>query len=135
MRENSHPAKPLQIGWVLLISFVVFCVGYPVAEAFRWSDRLAGFQNGAFHAAAILAFVWFIFVAPWSFIVLRLYRGRRAVRHRTGWILAPAILMFIMSVGGLIIDPPSAENDFVVSRALSCPQTSRICVFISAAEG
>lgn len=103
--------KPMHFGLLLLISFVIFNLGYIVEQTFRWSNHLHGFVNGVFHVM-VFGIVWCLYLLPWSLIVFAIYRWRDWKRFRTHWALAPAILALVVSIGSLIMKPPTPENRF-----------------------
>ena len=104
----AHP-KPMPFGRLLLISFAVFNLGYIVDQTISWSDHLQGLANGIFHVM-FSGIAWCIFVLPWSLIIFAFYRWRRWERFRTHWVLAPALLAVMVSIGFLIAHPPTASN-------------------------
>ena len=109
--ELLHDQKSPHFGLLLLISFALFNLGYIVDQTIRWSDHVQGFLNGVIH---ILFFggAWCFYLLPWSLIIFGLYRWRRWKRFRTQWILAPAVLMFLATIGGLLFQPPTPTRRF-----------------------
>ena len=101
----------MHFGLVLLISFAVFNLGYVVDQTVRWSNHLDGLMNGVFHVM-LFGLAWCIYLLPWSLIVFGLYRWRKWKRFRMHWVLAPAFLALVVSIGSLIIHPPSPTNRF-----------------------
>ncbi|MEM8954575.1 MAG: hypothetical protein AAGD22_10530, partial [Verrucomicrobiota bacterium] len=69
----QHAPKRLSFGLLLLISFVLFNIGFIIDQTIRWSDPIYGFLNGVFHVF-IFGFVWIVYVLPWSLLILGLYR-------------------------------------------------------------
>jgi hypothetical protein len=112
--------KPIHFGLLLLISFVIFNLGYVVDQTVRWSDHLQGLMNGVFHVM-FFGIAWGIYLLPWSLIVFALYRWRKWKRFRTHWVLAPAALALIASAGSLIIHPPTPSNRFKGSAKTELP--------------
>ncbi|MEM8956019.1 MAG: hypothetical protein AAGD22_17825, partial [Verrucomicrobiota bacterium] len=87
----------------------------------RWSDPIYGFLNGVFHVF-IFGFVWIVYVLPWSLLILGLYRWRKWRRFRTQWVLAPAVLVFLMFLWSLAFYPPSAPQRFKSFAKTELPQ-------------
>ena len=109
--DPAHDKKPLYFGLLLLISFVLFNLGYIIYQIVRWSDHAQGFLNGLIH---ILVFgtAWCLYLLPWSLIVFGLYRWFSWKRFRAQWVLAPAVLVFLATTGGLLFQPPSPTRRF-----------------------
>jgi len=110
--EESQKPKRLHFALLLIISFLVFPLGYAVDQAFRWTNHLDGFLNGLIQGA-VLSVVWCsIYILPWSFIIFGLYHWRGWQRFRTQWILAPSFVILIALIGSLIFDPISPAKRF-----------------------
>jgi len=112
---NEEPAqgntKRLHFGLLLLISFVLFNFGYIVDQTVRWSDHAHGFLNGVFHIF-FFGIAWCFYLLPWSAVMFALYRWRKWQRFRTQWVLAPAALVLIATIGGLLFQPPTPSKRF-----------------------
>ncbi len=95
---NKVTAKPPGFGTLLAISFGLFNVGFIIEQAVRWTDSLLGFLSGIKFVYAS-ALVWAVFVLPWSLMIAALYRWQKWQRSRASWILAPAVVMLLYSLG------------------------------------
>lgn len=125
MSETAqHHPKHLQLGSLLLISFATFNLGIVVDQTVRWSDHFSGFVNGLFHVL-VFGIAWCVFLLPWSLVIFALYRWRRWRRFRPHWVLAPAVLTLLVSVGSLIIYPPTAANRFKGFAKTELPKNTR----------
>ena len=109
LTENN--TKRLNFGLLLLISFVLFNLGYVIDQSIRWSDHAKGFQNGLNHIL-LTGIVWCMVFLPWSLLIVALYRWRQWQRFRTPWVLAPAVLMFLVAIGGLVFQPQTPSERF-----------------------
>jgi 4-amino-4-deoxy-L-arabinose transferase-like glycosyltransferase len=110
--EDTPRPKRLHFALLLLLSFLIFLVGFAFEQALRWSNHLDGLLSGLVQSG-ILGVAWcLIYVLPWSLIIFGLYRWRRWWRFRTQWILAPSILIAILSIGSLLTNPQSPSNRF-----------------------
>lgn len=109
--SDLPPPKRTHFGFLLLISFVTFNLGYIVDQTVRWSDHFRGLMNGVFHMM-IFGIAWCCYLLPWSLVVYALYQWRKWRRFRAHWVLGPAILMLIVSIGSLIINPTTPRNRF-----------------------
>lgn len=108
--DQSH-SKQMHFSSLLLISFVVFNLGYIFDQTIRWSDHFRGFVNGVFHVLPF-GLGWCIYLVPWSLLIYGLYRWGKWRRYRSRWVLAPAVLVLIVSIAALIVYPPTAKNRF-----------------------
>lgn len=113
MSEEHAQDKPkrLNFGLLLLISFALFNLGYIVDQTVRWSDHVHGFMNGVVHIL-FFGIAWCFYLLPWSLVVFALYRWRKWERFRTQWILAPALLVLLATIGGLLFQPPTPSRRF-----------------------
>ena len=109
--EEVNSAKPMHFGLAAFLSLPIAGVGFVISQTVRWTDHMAGFVNGLFHLL-FMSFVWPIYMVPWCLAVWFSYRKRESKRHRTLWILGPAILLSLVGVLGVVIDPPSPEKRF-----------------------
>jgi hypothetical protein len=103
--------KRLHFGLLLLISFALFNLGYIVDQTIRWSNHSHGFMNGVFHII-FFGIAWCFYLLPWSIVILALYRRRKWKRFRTQWVLAPAVLVLLATIGGLLFQPPTPSRRF-----------------------
>lgn len=109
---DTHNAdKPMDFGAVLVLSFIIFNTGFVIAQTLRWTNPLAGLANGLFHSI-VWSVVWLMLMLPWSLGVYFFYSKKLDIRHRAQCILAPAWLMLILSLGSLILQPPTAQKRF-----------------------
>lgn len=112
MSENAQlPPKQLHFGLLLLISFTLFNLGYIVNQTLRWSEHFHGITNGIFHVF-MLGVAWCFYILPWSLIVFAVYRWRKWKQFRAHWILTPAVLALLVTIGSLIVHPPTPSNRF-----------------------
>jgi hypothetical protein len=109
--QDTTQPKQLHFALVLLISFALFNLGYIVDQTIRWSNHVEGYMNGVIHII-FLGFAWCIYLIPWSVIVFALYRCNKWRRFRTLWLLAPAVLAFLLLLIFLAVDPPTAKRTF-----------------------
>jgi hypothetical protein len=116
--------KRLPFGLVLLISFALFNLGYVVDQTVRWSDHAQGFFNGVVHIL-VLGIAWCICLVPWSLVVFVLYRWRGWIRFRTQWVLAPAGLALLATLGGLLFQPPTPSSRFKSFANTELPPNAR----------
>lgn len=125
-RNESSPdtLKQLRGGLLLLLSFAVFNLGYIVDQTIRWSHPLHGLINGVFHILAH-GMIWCLFFLPWSLGVIALYRWRKWKRFRTHWVLAPAVLVLLTSIGDLILHPQTASKRFKNSAKTELPSNAQ----------
>lgn len=124
---NEDPAqdqKRLHFGLLLLISFALFNLGNIVDQTVRWSDNAKGFFNGVFHIL-FFGIAWCFYLLPWSLAVFALYRWRGWKRLRTQWVLAPAVLVFLAMIGGLLFQPPSPSRRFKSFAKTELPPNAR----------
>lgn len=111
---NEQPAQDKMrqhFGMLLIISFALFNLGHIVAQTLRWTDHFQGFLNGVFHIM-VFGIVWCFSLLPWSLIVFGLYRWRSWKRFRTQWVLAPAVLVLLATIGGLLFQPQTPARRF-----------------------
>lgn len=112
MTENeSNQPKRMKFGMLMLISFLLFNLGYVVVQTIRWSNHLHGFMNGVYHFV-YNGMTWVIFLLPWSLLVFALYRWRKWKRFRSQWVLAPAVAGMLIWMSTLITNPPTPQNRF-----------------------
>ena len=109
--QPAQNQKRLHFGLLLLISFALFNLGYVVDQTFRWSTHAQGFINGVFHIL-FFGIAWCLYLLPWSLIVFGLYRWRGWKRFRSQWVLAPAVLVLLATIGGLLFQPPTPSKRF-----------------------
>jgi hypothetical protein len=109
--QPAHDKKRLHFGLLLLISFALFNLGYIVDQTVRWSDHAQGFLNGVIHIL-FFGIAWCFYLLPWSLIVFGLYRWRGWKRFRTQWVLAPAVLVLLATIGGLLVQLPTPARRF-----------------------
>ena len=107
----SSPRKEPRFGFLLLVSFVIFSLGWIVDQTIRWTDHWQGFLCGLFHVV-ILGFGWCFTILPWSFLIYGLYEWRGWQRFRTHWILLPSVLILSILLGSLAFEPPTASHRF-----------------------
>jgi len=108
---HGQDSKQPHFGMLLVISFVIFNLGFIVDQTFSWSDHPRGFMNGLLHVM-VYGIVWFICLLPWSLIVFALYRWRKWRKFRAQWVLAPAVLVLLVALGTLIVHPPAPRSRF-----------------------
>lgn len=116
--------KCLHFGLLLLISFALFNLGYIVDQAVRWSDHVQGFFNGVVHIL-FFGIAWCFSLLPWSLIVFALYRWCGWKRHRAQWVLAPAVLVLLAMIGGLLFQPPTPSRRFKSFAKAELPRNAR----------
>lgn len=73
----------------------------------------------------VFGIAWGIFLLPWSLLVFVLYRWRKWKRFRTCWVLAPAVLVLIASVAGLIVRPSMPQSRFKNFAKTDLPTDAR----------
>ena len=122
--QPAQEKKRLHFGLLLLISFALFNLGYIVDQTFRWSDHVQGFVNGIIHIL-FFGIAWCFYLLPWSLIVFGLYRWRGWERFRAQWVLAPAVLVLLATIGGLIFQPPSPARRFKNFAKIELPLNTR----------
>jgi hypothetical protein len=110
-QEPTQDTKRLHFGLLLLISFALFNLGYIVDQTVRWSDHAQGFFNGVVHIL-FFGIAWCFYLLRWSLVVFALYRWRGWKHHRTQWVLAPAVLVLLVMIGGLLFQPPTPSRRF-----------------------
>lgn len=113
--------KRLHFGLLLILSFAVFNLGFVVDSVFRWSNPLDGLANGIFHVM-VYGIVWGIYLLPWSLFIYGLYRWRKWRRFRTAWVLAPSVLIFVLSIVSLVMNPPDPERRFLSFAKTKLPE-------------
>jgi len=109
--DTQGNPKRLHFGLLLLISLVLISFGYIVDQTVRWSDPVQGLVNGLFHIP-IFGIAWCVQLFPWSLVIFALYRWRKWKRFRTQWVLAPAMLVLIATIGNLLFHPPTPSVRF-----------------------
>jgi len=124
----QQPTKQLNFCLLLLISFALFNIAYIVDQTFRWSDHLQGFMNGVVHIM-LFGIVWSFYILPWTLLVFALYHWRKWKRFRTHWVLAPAVLALVVSIGSLIFDPPTPPNRFKKFAKANFPKNTENLYF------
>ncbi len=112
--------KPMHLGIVLLISFLLFTSGFIVTETIRWTDHFRGFVNGIHHLL-FFGIGWLMYGLPWYLLGCFLYRKRDWSRYRARWVLVPSALMFAVFPASLVIDPPTAAHRFKQSTQTELP--------------
>lgn len=122
--ETTKDIKRLHFGLQLLISFALFNLGYIVDQTVRWSNHAQGFFNGVVHML-FFGIAWCFYLLPWSLVVYALYRWRGWKRLRTQWVLAPAVLVFLAMIGGLIFQPPTPSRRFKSFAKTELPPNAR----------
>lgn len=122
--EPTHEMKRPHFGLLLLISFVLFNLGYIVDQTIRWSNHAQGFLNGVIHSL-FFGIAWCFYLLPWSLVVFALYRWRGWKRFRTQWVLAPAVLVLLATIGGLIFEPPTPSRRFKSFARTELPLNAR----------
>lgn len=120
IKAALETAKPMHFGLAVFLSLPIAGLGFVISQTVRWSDHLAGFVNGLFHLV-FMSLVWPIYMIPWCLAVWFSYRKRESKRHRTLWILGPAMILSFVVVVGLVIDPPSPEKRFVAFTKTRLP--------------
>jgi len=110
-KEPVQEKKPLNFGIVLLISFILFNLGFLVDFAAGWSNFFLGLTSGLFYLI-FFSFAWGLVILPWSVVILALHDRFKWQRFRTQWALAPAVLMLIYTIGGLIVEPQTPSQRF-----------------------
>ena len=123
-KEETGRVKPLHFVLALIVSFLLFNLGFIVDQTFRWSNPVEGFINGVLHMA-FMGLAWCFFLLPWSLIIFALYRWRKWQRHRTAWLLAPAIAAFVLPIIGLVIERPTPRRTFAQMIVSPVPESVR----------
>ena len=128
MPEKVYEAsKPMHFAAALMLSFVIFNAGYVISQTLSWSNHLAGLANGIFHSL-FLAFGWAMLFIPWGIAVFVSFRRRQDKRWRTQWILAPAWIVFIFFIVGLVFDYPTPKKRFERLAKVDFPsQVNGLC--------
>ncbi|RYD68087.1 MAG: hypothetical protein EOP83_01490 [Verrucomicrobiaceae bacterium] len=112
MSEDAQQnPRRMHFGLLLLISFALFNLGYIVDQTVRWSNHVQGLVNGAIHIF-VFGIAWCFYLLPWSLAIFALYRWRKWKRFRTQWVLGPAVLALITSIGGLLFQPATPSRRF-----------------------
>jgi len=110
--ERGYEAsKPMHFAAALMLSFVIFNAGYVISQTLSWSNHLAGLVNGLFHSL-FFVFGWAMLFIPWGIAVFVSFRKRQDKRRRTQWILAPAWVVFILFLAGMVFDYPTPKKRF-----------------------
>ena len=109
--DTQDNPKRLHFGLLLLISFALFNLGYIIDQTVRWSDHSQGLVNGVFHIL-FFGIAWCVYLLPWSLVIRALYRWRKWRRFRTQWVLAPAVLVLLATIGSLLFQPPTPSKRF-----------------------
>lgn len=96
----------MHAGLAILISLVLCNIGPIITETIRWTDHAQGLSMALFLLPlSTLGFCFYLF--PWSLAIVVLYRWRRWNRFRTGWLLAPAVLVLGGFLVSLLVFPPT----------------------------
>jgi hypothetical protein len=113
LEEATEPEekKPMHFVLAFLLTLPLAGAGYVVDQAVRWTDHLQGLVNGLFHML-FLSMAWPIYMLPWCLAVYFSYRKRKSKKNRTLWIMGPAMLMSLFTLGMLVFQPPSAARRF-----------------------
>ena len=122
--NDQKQTKQLHISLALLMSFLVFNLGFVVDQSLRWSNHLQGFMNGIFHIM-VYGIVWFVYLIPWSLIIFGLYRWKKWSRFRTAWLLTPSVLISTAIIIGLLISPPSPHKRFLRFTKTQLPSNAK----------
>ncbi len=96
-------------GLTLLLSYSIVAAGFFIDQAFRWTEALRGLFNGIVFLF-MFAFSWVLMFLPWCLAVYYIFRWRQWVRFRTHFALAPSVLVLCITVGSLILEPPTPER-------------------------
>jgi len=128
MNDTDQPANeedcqkpPMEFGWVLKLSLLVFNLGFLLDHSLRWSNLLKGLLNGLVHCI-LFSFQWSISVLPWSLLIFVLFRWRGWCRWRTALILAPAVLLFASRIANRVTRPPNGTNSLRKHHCLTNPR-------------
>ena len=81
-------------------------------------------MNGIFHIM-INGIAWCMFIVPWSFLILAVYRWKKLKRFRSHWILAPVVLTLMISIGSLILQPPTPSTRFKQFTKSKLPEVTK----------
>lgn len=127
---NGQPHLPA----LLLSSFILFNLGFVITEVFRWTNRWDGLFNGIFHSMFAGIF-WAVTFLPWSCLVYALYRWQGWEKYRTSWILAPALCMFVFSIGKTIFDPQTPSARFERFTKTELPENARKLAYFFSGGG
>lgn len=87
----------------------MFTGSFVVAQAFRWSDPLAGIASGLCHVL-FTGIAWLFYGLLPGLLIHGLCRWRRWQRFRTVAILSPGIAALILAVVGLIFWPTTPSK-------------------------
>lgn len=109
--QSQNDWKPIDFGRALLMSFGIFNLGFVIDQTVRWSNHFFGLLNGIVHIF-FFGINWFIYLLPWSLIVIVLYQSRKSKRFRMHWILAPSVLTLIVSITQLVTYPETPSSRF-----------------------
>jgi hypothetical protein len=121
-RDEPVPVpKRIHFGWLLLGSFLLWNGAYVIDQAVRWTNHFEGFINGVFHMY-FTGLVWALYLGPWSLIVWALYRWQGWHRFRALWVLGPAVLVFVVQIGALLVSPPTPEARFKRAAGVALPE-------------
>lgn len=126
MNENTKQGnyRRTNFALLLLVSFTLVNLGYIIDQTIRWSDHVIGFYNGVVHVIFI-GIAWCFWFLPWSLIIFALYRWRKWTRFRALWVLAPAVLVLLSILGGLVLNPPTPEWRFKAFAKTELPTNAR----------
>lgn len=111
--EDRGAEAPGRMGYIsaYLVSLPLFGVGYVIDQTVRWTDHLTGLYNGLFHMA-FFGMAWGVYMIPWILIVYFCYRKRETQARRTLWIIGPSVLVSLITLSGLVTNPPTPEGRF-----------------------
>ena len=116
--------KQLHFALLLVISFVLFNGAYVVDQIFRWSNHLEGLMGGIIHVMFFMV-PWAMILLPWSLLVLALYKWRGWQRWRTHVVLAPSYLVMLLSIAGLVFQPPTPSRRFESRTGIELPENAQ----------
>jgi hypothetical protein len=123
--ENETNPKQMHFALLLIISILLFPLGFTVYQTLTWTDRWEAFRSGIFQGA-LLAIPWsIIYIIPWSLIIFGLYRWRRWHRFRTQWILAPSVVATWVLIGSTILESQSPIKRFERFTKTSLPSDAK----------
>lgn len=122
--DPTEHRKPLPI-WVMVILWILLLWGaYVIDQTLRWTDRAQGFANGLFHLP-FYVIAGLCFATPWLLAIWGLYRWRGWRKYRSASMLAPAFVLALVSLGALVVDPPTPARRFKERMNLELPNSVR----------
>lgn len=95
-------------GLTLLLSYVIGASAFFIDQMLRWTDLVHGFFNGMV-LSCVFAFIWVLLFLPWCSAVYFIFRWKRWTRYRSHCALAPSVLVLCLTLGSLVILPPTAK--------------------------